>query len=313
MGELLFMKPVFKEAVWGGKKLREDFGYEIPGDSTGECWGIGAHKNGDCQIAEGTYKGEHLSKLWTDHPELFGNEDGKYGKEFPLLIKIIDAKDDLSIQVHPDDAYAKVHENGSLGKTECWFILDCKENATLVVGHNAKTREELEQMIQEGKWKKFIREIPIKPGDFIQIDPGTVHAIKGGTLLLETQQSSDITYRVYDYDRLSNGKPRQLHIAQSIDVITVPAKSAENSVVHTEKKDDAIQQLIQCPYYTVYRIDVEHRVETWQDKPFVLMSVVKGEGTLNGTHLKKGDHLILPDGYGKVELQGRMQIIASTI
>ena len=196
---------------------------------------------------------------------------------------------------------------------ECWFFLDCKENATLVVGHNAKTKEELEQMIHEGRWKEFIREIPIKPGDFIQIDPGTVHAIKGGTLLLETQQSSDITYRVYDYDRLSNGKPRQLHIAQSIDVITVPAKSADNSVVHTEKKDDAIQQLIQCPYYTVYRIDVEHRVETWQDKPFALMSVVEGEGTLNGTHLKKGDHLILPDGYGKVELQGRMQIIASTI
>ena len=175
------------------------------------------------------------------------------------------------------------------------------------------SKEELEQMIHEGRWKEFIREIPIKPGDFIQIDPGTVHAIKGGTLLLETQQSSDITYRVYDYDRLSNGKPRQLHIAQSIDVITVPAKSAENSVVHTEEKEDAIQQLIRCPYYTVYRIDVEHRVETWQDKPFVLMSVVEGEGTLNGTHLKKGDHLILPDGYGKVELQGRMKIIASTI
>ena len=112
---------------------------------------------------------------------------------FPLLVKIIDAKDDLSIQVHPDDAYAKAHENGSLGKTECWFILDCKENATLVVGHNAKTKEELEQMIHEGRWKEFIREIPIKPGDFIQIDPGTVHAIKGGTLLLETQQSSDIS------------------------------------------------------------------------------------------------------------------------
>ena len=251
-----------------------------------------------------------LSELWEKHPELFGDTGMD---RFPLLIKIIDAKDDLSIQVHPDDAYAKVHENGSLGKTECWFILDCKENATLVVGHNAKTKEELEQMIHEGRWKEFIREIPIKPGDFIQIDPGTVHAIKGGTLLLETQQSSDITYRVYDYDRLSGGKPRQLHIAQSIDVITVPAKSADNSVVHTEKKDDAIQQLIRCPYYTVYRIDVEHRVETWQDKPFVLMSVVDGEGTLNGTHLKKGDHLILPDGYGKVELQGRMQIIASTI
>ena len=308
--ELLFMDPVFKEAIWGGTKLRDVFDYEIPSDTTGECWAISGHANGMSHVAGGRFDGKTLGELWNEEPEIFGNYPGS---QVPLLIKIIDAKDDLSIQVHPDDAYAKVHENGSLGKTECWFILDCKENATLVVGHNAKTKEELEKMIHEGRWKEFIREIPIKPGDFIQIDPGTVHAIKGGTLLLETQQSSDITYRVYDYDRLSNGKPRQLHIAQSIDVITVPAKSAENSVVHTEKKDDAIQQLIQCPYYTVYRIDVEHRVETWQDKPFVLMSVVKGEGTLNGTHLKKGDHLILPDGYGKVELQGRMQIIASTI
>ena len=308
--ELLFMDPVFKEAIWGGTKLRDVFDYEIPSDTTGECWAISGHANGMSHVAGGRFDGKTLGELWNEEPEIFGNYPGS---QVPLLIKIIDAKDELSIQVHPDDAYAKVHENGSLGKTECWFILDCKENATLVVGHNAKSREELEQMIQEGKWKEFIREIPIKPGDFIQIDPGTVHAIKGGTLLLETQQSSDITYRVYDYDRLSNGKPRQLHITQSIDVITVPAKSAENSVVHTEKKDDAIQQLICCPYYTVYRIDVEHRVETWQDKPFVLMSVVEGEGTLNGTPLKKGDHLILPDGYGKVELQGRMQIIASTI
>ena len=97
----------FQRSCLGGRKLRDDFGYEIPSDSTGECWGIGAHKNGDCEIAEGTYKGEHLSKLWEEHPELFGNEDGKYGKEFPLLIKIIDAKSDLSIQVHPDNAYAK--------------------------------------------------------------------------------------------------------------------------------------------------------------------------------------------------------------
>ena len=304
------MDPVFKEAIWGGTKLRDVFDYEIPSDTTGECWAISGHANGMSHVAGGRFDGKTLGELWKEEPEIFGNYPGS---QVPLLIKIIDAKDDLSIQVHPDDTYAKVHENGSLGKTECWFILDCKENATLVVGHNAKTKEELEQMIHEGRWKEFIREIPIKPGDFIQIDPGTVHAIKGGTLLLETQQSSDITYRVYDYDRLSNGKPRQLHIAQSIDVITVPAKSAENSVVHTEKKDDAIQQLIQCPYYTVYRIDVEHRVETWQDKPFVLMSVVEGEGTLNGIRLKKGDHLILPDGYGKVELQGRMQIIASTI
>ena len=158
MKELLFMKPVFKEAVWGGRKLRDDFGYEIPSDSTGECWGIGAHKNGDCEIAEGTYKGEHLSKLWAEHPELFGNEDGKYGKEFPLLIKIIDAKSDLSIQVHPDNAYAKEHENGSLGKTECWYILDSEPGTQIVIGHYAKDKEELMQMVEEKRWKDLIHD-----------------------------------------------------------------------------------------------------------------------------------------------------------
>ena len=308
--DIIFLTPVCTHNIWGGTRLNREFGYPIEGDDIGECWGISAHPNGDGTVASGAYKGMKLSELWEKHPELFGDTGMD---RFPLLIKIIDAKDDLSIQVHPDDAYAKVHENGSLGKTECWYVLDCEPGATIIVGQRAKDRVEAAHMIEEGRWDDMLNVLQIHKGDFFQIDSGTVHAIKGGTLLLETQQSSDITYRVYDYDRLSNGKPRQLHIAQSIDVITVPAKSVDNSVVHTEKKDDVIQQLIQCPYYTVYRIDVEHRVETWQDKLFVLMSVAEGEGTLNGTRLKKGDHLILPDGYGKVELQGKMQIIASTI
>ena len=314
MKELLFMKPVFKEAVWGGRKLRDDFGYEIPSDSTGECWGIGAHKNGDCEIAEGTYKGEHLSKLWEEHPELFGNEDGKYGKEFPLLIKIIDAKSDLSIQVHPDNAYAKEHENGSLGKTECWYILDCKENATIVIGHNAGTKEELSRMIHEGKWSEFIREIPIKKGDFLQIDPGTVHAIKGGTLILETQQNSDITYRVYDYGRLSNGKPRELHIDKSIDVITVPAKSVADSVKSVaDLPVNTLNELYVCKYFHIYKIEVSGKMTFEQNAPFMNMTVTEGNGIVNGQPVKKGDHFILPNGFGNVELQGRMQIIASTI
>ena len=188
--DIIFLNPVCTHNIWGGTRLNREFGYPIEGDDIGECWGISAHPSGDGTVRNGAFQGMKLSELWEKHPELFGDAGMD---RFPLLVKIIDAKDDLSIQVHPDDAYAKVHENGSLGKTECWFILDCKENATLVAGHNAKTKEELEQMIHEGRWKEFIREIPIKPGDFIQIDPGTVHAIKGGTLLLETQQSSDIT------------------------------------------------------------------------------------------------------------------------
>lgn len=311
MSQLLFLNPVFKHNIWGGTRLREEFGYPVEGDDIGECWGIAAHPNGDCTVKGGSFEGEKLSTLWKEQPELFG---GKTSETFPLLIKIIDAKEDLSIQVHPDDAYAKVNENGSLGKTECWYILDCKEDATLVIGHNARTKEELKEMIEGGRWSDFIRQIPVKKGDFIQIDPGTVHAIKGGILLLETQQNSDITYRVYDYDRLSGGKPRELHIQKSIDVIQVPAKSVEDSVLHTVgEPENQWKLLYACGYYQVFHLAVNGSVRVEQEAPFYLMSVVNGEGTLNGTSLHKGDHFLVPAGFGTMEFDGTMELIASAV
>ena len=310
--EIIFLNPVFTHNIWGGTKLRDEYGYDIEGDDIGECWGIAAHENGNCTIKEGIYKGETLAGLWSGHRELFGNIDGD---RFPLLVKIIDAKADLSIQVHPDDTYAAEHENGSLGKMECWYILDCKEDAALVVGHNARTHEELVEMIQGKRWSDFIREIPVKKGDFIQIDPGTVHAIKGGITLLETQQNSDITYRVYDYDRLSGGKPRELHVKQSIDVITVPAKPVSDSVVNVSAgKANELSKLISCKYYDVYKLDVEGKATIdISDNPFTIMSVVSGEGSIDGHVLTKGDHFILPCGYGVATFEGCMEIIASTV
>lgn len=308
---ILFLNPVFKEMIWGGNQLAEKFGYEIPSDKTGECWAVSAHPNGDCTVREGEYAGKKLSELFKEEPELFGNLSLD---RFPLLIKIIDAKADLSIQVHPDDAYAKVHENGSLGKTECWYILDCPEDATLVVGHNAGSREELKEMIDQKRWSELIREVPVKKGDFIQINPGTVHAIKGGLMILETQQNSDITYRVYDYDRLSNGKPRELHVQQSIDVITVPAPSAEDSVSHAaDLPANTMNELIACDYYKVYKLTVTEPVSFEQEHPFLIMSVIEGEGLVNGQMIRKGDHFILPSGFGKVDLQGDMTLIASSV
>lgn len=308
---ILFLNPVFKEMIWGGNQLAEKFGYEIPSDRTGECWAVSAHPNGDCTVREGEYAGRKLSELFKEEPELFGNLPLD---RFPLLIKIIDAKADLSIQVHPDDAYAKVHENGSLGKTECWYILDCPEDATLVVGHNAGSREELKEMIDQKRWSELIREVPVKKGDFIQINPGTVHAIKGGLMILETQQNSDITYRVYDYDRLSNGKPRELHVQQSIDVITVPAPSAEDSVSHAaDLPANTMNELIACDYYKVYKLTVTEPVSFEQEHPFLIMSVIEGEGLVNGQMIRKGDHFILPSGFGKVELQGDMTLIVSSV
>ena len=308
---VLFLKPVFKQMLWGGSKLETEFGYEIPGDKTGECWAVSAHPNGDCVVKEGIYEGKSLSELWKEQPELFGNSQSD---RFPLLIKIIDARDDLSIQVHPDDSYAGAHENGSLGKTECWYILDCPENASLVVGHNAKTKQELSDMVHQGRWSELIREVPVKKGDFIQINPGTVHAIKGGLMILETQQNSDITYRVYDYDRLTDGKPRELHVKQSIDVITVPAPLAADSVKNaSDLPVNVMNELISCEYYTVWKMQVTEPVSFEQSHPFLIMSVVEGEGLINGQMIKKGDHFILPDGFGRVELQGDMTLIASAV
>ena len=304
--EILFFKPVFKTMIWGGKKMRDVFGYDIPADNTGECWAISAHPNGDCECLTGEYKGETLSTLWKEHPELFGNYPTD---RFPLLLKVIDAKEDLSIQVHPNDEYAKVHENGSLGKTECWYILDCDEGSKLVIGHNAKTKAELDEMIDEGRFKELIREVSVKPGDFVQIDPGTVHAIKGGVMILETQQNSDITYRLYDYDRLQNGKPRELHLESSKAVITVPAK--EGAVI-TTSDTEPVSKLIDCEYYSVEKINVHGSVDFDKDVPFLIASCIDGNGTVNDeTRVKKGDHFVVPNGFETLTFTGNMTLIVS--
>lgn len=307
--EPIFLKPVFKQMIWGGSRLKE-FGYEIPGDDTGECWAISAHPNGDGTVAGGSYDGMKLSELWDTHRELFGNAEGD---RYPLLIKLIDAKADLSIQVHPNDEYAKKNENGSLGKTECWYIVDCDEGAQIVIGHHAKTHEEVKDMIEQKRWKDFIRVIPIHKGDFFQINPGTVHAIKGGTLILETQQNSDITYRVYDYDRLSNGKPRELHVEKSIDVIEAPFVPYEVSAKTEQGEGYERQNLITCPVYSVDKLTIHGKAVFHQDKPFLNVSILDGEGTIDGRKIKKGDHFILPAGYGEYTLDGNMMIITSNI
>lgn len=308
--EILFLDPVCTENIWGGTRLKEEFHYINAGDHTGECWGISAHPNGDGTIRNGSYTGRKLSELWSEHRELFGNLKEE---RFPLMVKIIDAKEDLSIQVHPDDTYARVYENNSYGKTECWYIMDCNESASLIIGHNARTKEELYEMIDKKRWEDFIREIPVQKGDFIQIDPGTVHAIKGGCLVLETQQNSDITYRIYDYDRLSNGKPRELHIQKSLDVITVPAKKAEESVVFAGiVPKNQLYPLYHCDYYKIFKLDVEGKVCLEQNEPFLLLSVLEGIGTVDSYFIQKGDHFIIPYQYGNFEIKGDICLLVST-
>ena len=310
MREILFLEPVFKSMIWGGDRLYKEFGYTIPNDHTGECWAISAHPNGDCRIRSGTFRGRTLSSLWRKDRELFGNLSGEV---FPLLVKIIDAKEDLSIQVHPDDAYAKEKEGGALGKTECWYILDCPENGALVLGHNAKDREELKQMIEAKRWSELIRLRAIRKGDFLQIEPGTVHAIKSGTMLLEIQQSSDITYRLFDYDRLDHGRPRQLHLTNSIEVIRCPHVDPQMNGRITEYEDCKLEELIRCSYYTVVKLTLLGKQEFKQIHSFLNISVISGEGTIDGNAIRKGDHLILPAGYGTYLLEGDLELIESYV
>ena len=187
-GMILKLKPVLQEKIWGGDRLNTVFGYDIPSGHTGECWAISGHPGGDCPVENPAFAGETLGSLWRKRRDLFGNVPGDI---YPLLVKIIDAREDLSIQVHPDDAYAAAHENGALGKTECWYVLDCGPDTNIVIGHHAASKAEMARMVEEDRWDELLRQVPIHRGDFFQIEPGCLHAIKGGTLILETQQSSD--------------------------------------------------------------------------------------------------------------------------
>ena len=312
--DLIFPTPIFHEKIWGGRKLADDFGYEIPDGPIGECWAISAHPNGDCAISGGAWDGMHLSELWNQHRELFG---GVEGDRFPLLVKIIDAKDNLSVQVHPDDAYAAEHENGSLGKRECWYVLAADEGTQIVIGQRAHDRAELAAMIDEGRWDDMLNLVPCHVGDFFPIEPGTVHAIQGGTLILETQQSSDVTYRVYDYDRVGDdGKPRELHIQQSLDVVDYAAQAPASGEV-TAPEVDGVTELMECPNFVVDRVRVAGEKDVAQPYPFLCVSVIEGSGTVCAaeagvTHeIARGTHFVAPAGCGELSFVGDMTLVTS--
>lgn len=311
--EPLFLQPVFKERIWGGTSLRDGFGYEIPNDKTGECWAISAHPNGPSIIENGPYAGMSLDKLWKEQPQLFGNPKEDV---FPLLTKILDANMDLSVQVHPDDSYAKVNENGELGKTECWYIIDCKEGADMIFGHTAQTKDELVQMVNEGKWNDLLQRVKIKPGDFFYVPSGTIHALCEGTLVLETQQSSDTTYRVYDYGRRDEqGNLRDLHLDKAIEVTTVPHKAISSTPTVETKENATITTYVQSDFFSVYKWDVKGTATFNSNEKYLLLSVLNGEGSFihegNSYSLTKGAHLIVPVGMAEFTIQGDVQLIVS--
>ncbi|EUJ23570.1 mannose-6-phosphate isomerase [Listeria grandensis FSL F6-0971] len=314
MTKALFLDSVFQDRIWGGTKLRDFFGYTIPSETTGEYWAISAHPHGPSTVKNGEFKGKTLIELWNNEPALFGNPTEAV---FPLLTKILDANTDLSVQVHPNDAYAKEHENGELGKTECWYIIDCEPGAELVYGHNATSKEQLIAWTRDGKWGELLRKVAIKPGDFFYVPSGTIHALCTGTLVLETQQSSDTTYRVYDYDRVDDhGNKRELHLGKAIDVTTVPHHDAVLDI--QTKTIGALTEttFVNSEFFAVYKWDIAGSADFTATAPYTLVSVLAGEATLtiddDTTTIKKADHFILPNTCKNWTIDGNVSCIVST-
>jgi mannose-6-phosphate isomerase len=283
---ILQIKPVLKSKIWGGERIKELF--QIPTDlkSVGECWGISAYPGSESVVTNIPYAGKTLKQLWEEEKPLFGNHPSK---EFPILVKIIEAKDDLSIQVHPDDAYAK--QFGSFGKTEYWHILEADKDAQIIIGHKAKTKEEFVSLVNANRYLDLVNTYPLNKGDGYFIQPGTIHAICKGTVLLEVQQSSDITYRFYDYDRLENGKPRQLHLKEAIEVTNIPDLG-----VVTDSAN---------PYFTLERLTKFGRNNASLYGDYLI--VTEGKGIINDEPIQKGSFVIATSKQIYM-LKGKMEV-----
>ena len=311
MLEPIFFKPSYKEVVWGGNNIKTFFHRNIEGNNIGESWELSAHKNGLSIIKNKEYNNESLLDLYNDkskRKEIFGNKSINIDR-FPILAKFIDAQQNLSIQVHPDDAYARKYENDS-GKTEVWYIMDCKEDAKLVYGFKDDvTQENLKNAINN--IEENVKYINVKKGDFISIPAGTIHAICGGIMLCEIQQSSDVTYRVYDWNRIGlDGKPRQLHTQKALDVINVN----NNTKVHNYYNFKETQNIYNSKNFNIDLVNVKENLTTHSnEESFNAYIVLDGSGKVKSNNfendLQKGSTFLIPAELGEYTFEGNLKLM----
>lgn len=304
----LLLKPVIKDYIWGGTRLKTEFGFETDKDIAAEGWMLSCHKDGTNTVLNGVYEGKPLDEVL----KLWGLKD-----KFPILIKLIDAKDRLSVQVHPDNKYALENE-GEFGKTEMWYVVDCEDGAQLIYGFKYKiSKDEFEKRIKDNTLDEVMNYVPVKKGDVFFIKSGTLHAIGKGILIAEIQQNSNTTYRVSDYGRLgADGKPRELHIQKAVDVTltdkpTVPygdVGETNNYEYGTER------QLAACEYFKTAKLDLEGEREINTENGFVSLLVLSGEINVKYdsgvVKAQKGGSIFIPQGL-KVLLSGRAEVIYS--
>ena len=299
---------LYYDKVWGGRDF-ESFRDNLPEGNIGETWDIACHPNGTGVVANGRFKGMTFNELIKNYNEDIFGKTIKNG-EFPLLVKLINSNENLSVQVHPNDDYARRVEN-SYGKTEAWYVVDAKDGAELIVGTNGCTKEQFEEAIKNGDVEKCLNRIKVKKGDAFLINSGLVHAICSGLVIAEIQQNSDITYRVYDY-----GRPREIHVEKCLNVIDFDSKAERLVENYEEFKGYKYTNLCKSDYFKIDKciIDSEYNTST-KDDIFAIITCVEGNGVItyrNGKEtINMGDSLLIPATLGEYEITGSLEVLIS--
>jgi mannose-6-phosphate isomerase len=314
------LKPAAKDYLWGGTRLKTVYGKDIDIDPLAETWECSTHPDGPSIVASGEYEGKTLTEVLQEHPEYLGSRalsltGGK--PELPILVKLIDAAKDLSVQVHPDDEYALKNEN-SLGKTEMWYVLQATPGANLVHGFNRDViPEEVCRAVEDGNIEQLLNYVPVKTGDTFYIEAGTVHAIGAGALVAEIQENSNITYRLYDYNRIGkDGKKRELHVEKSLKVANF-TKSVFTKDREREIKQETgfeIERLKQCKYFSVDRVKGK-TIEVGRDEGcFHALLFLSGNASIegNGINVKKGETIFIPAGAESLVINGDIEFLDIT-
>ena len=321
MNKPLLLRPSGKDYLWGGQRLNTEFEKGIEMSPLAETWECSTHPDGPCFVAEGEFAGQTLGQVLSGNPAYLGSRH-MGSTELPLLIKFIDAMEDLSVQVHPTDAYAKEHEHGQLGKTEMWYVLDAAKNARLVYGLRRDcTKEEIREAIEKGKLTRYLQYVPIRKGDLFFIEAGTIHAIGAGALVAEIQENSNLTYRLYDYDREDkNGKKRELHIEKALEAANLKSSAKPRQPLRILKYQQgmASECLCRCKYFEVYRmiVNTERRqIVTYlsDQMSFRVLLCVSGCGNISypGGQITfyKGDCIFVPADSVAMRIHGQAQFL----
>lgn len=310
------LQPYISETVWGGNRLVEEYGIDPQGHANcAEAWMLSAHPRGSSTVQNGPFAGQTLEQVFSARPDLFGTKCAG-AQRFPVLVKFIDAREDLSLQVHPHDGDS-VLQPGEAGKTECWYILQAQPGAKLYLGfREAITRSQFAHAIEDKTIMSYVQPFEVEEGDFFYIPAGTLHAIGKGVLLAEVQQNSDTTYRVYDYNRLQNGQPRPLHTRQAkavVDLLPYEPRRQKRGLFGTKR-------LCECEYFNVEEHDNRFGFsDEAEDASFLSLLILEAEGgsklEWNGMEmpLRKGESVLIPAGAGKFGVDGDVKALITSV